>query len=1034
MIDSILQGEPIYIYLSSTENVYLHAELIDQLKPIEDTIYIVDTICEGATYVYYGKDHEELTKVIQQYETWTDTISYIKDNILDADSIMHYEIHLRTIPEPLSATKLPITLFAGRAIDLSAANDSLARYFNLNDADTVAKVDMSTIKWSYLDDEYNIVPINADEKVNFGEEFRYIKYEIEIIDDCGDIKTLANDGLGESLDVDTTYIHRDTLLHKVCPEEVVTIGGKDFTITADTTVVDTFLVVDWDATLKQDVDSIVTHQFLVWKQPELLTQFEQEDMPVAQIGKSVDVEKATVAIKDDIADQQQADSMLVAVLDSVEWQVKNGNEYVALTTDHLTEGESLTLRYGVRTDVCDTIYYSEDIQIAVAPKDSFLLTIQDTVCVGDIYVSHEKPEGTVINDSTTWVERFNYALSAEQDIDSVYTYIIYVYKDYEAVTITPVETQVGKLLTIADADAELKEQLDAQNQADGLKVTYSNITWAVKTNNYEIGDRITSEDPITLEYTVQTNECSASTLTGEVVVNILVVDSVVAPAVLDTLCPGSTFQSRLDEITINSDTTWTERIALADTQDETQWKDSVYVYEVYVYQTPDKQTVSRNIPTASCGKPVDVEAATAELESLFTPADLYAPVDSIYWDINLGNGWNALTNEALDTKTTSFQLRYNARTICGDIIPGDEIEVTVADDCEEQILDIVDTVCAGTKYDTRLMNITITADIQLSDTLMITDENGNKFDSIYNYTIYVYKEIELPEQDAVDAVPQAVCGEELRIDSTIEELQSLFTQDPLTEPVSEITWEIDLGNGYEALTDQVVSASLNTINLRYTVVGLCNTKQGEFTVKVEKPNSVNNPDKYEEQQAVQKYEGWLLMINYNKLSAKAQELGLELTEDLVVWYKVNGEPDITTEDLLDLPDDSVGIGYYYTKQEILPAGDEYYALVKIPVTAEEECGGSMYTNFITIKEGVTPLNLAPNIVKPGDDMYITGLIIDNAYTISVFDLTGNCVERFDVNNADSYTLRAQQAPGYYMVQVSTDAEDALQQTFKYVVK
>ena len=537
-----------------------------------------------------------------------------------------------------------------------------------------------------------------------------------------------------------------------------------------------------------------------------------------------------------------------------------------------------------------------------------------------------------------------------------------------------------------------------------------------------------------MEYTVQTNECSASVLTGEVTVNIAAVDSVVADVVVDTICSGETFASRLTEQTITANSKWSERVALADKTDDAQWKDSVYMYEVYVYETPTKKEIDRNVPTASCGKPVNVADATGELEILFTPAALEAPVDSIYWEIDLGNGWAELTDEALDTRVESLKLRYNARTVCGDVITGDAIDVTVADDCIEEIAEIVDTVCVNTEYTTRLETITIAADTEISDTVMVVDPDGGKYDSIYNYTIYVYKELELPAEDEIDGIPQAVCGEEVRIDQTIEELEALCTADPLAEPVDTIQWEIDLGNGYEALTDQVIGASLKTVGLRYTVVGLCNTKQGEFTIMVEKPNSVNNPDKYEEQQAVEKYEGWLLMINYNKLNEKAQELGMTLTEESVVWYKVNGEPDITTLDPLDAADDSVGVGYYYTKKEILPAGDEYYALIKIPVTQEEECGGSMYTNFITIKKGVTPLNLAPNIVKPGDDIYITGLILDNAYTVSVYDLTGICVERYDVSDAESFTIQAQQTQGYYMVQVSTDAENALQETFKYVVK
>lgn len=1035
VIDSVLQGEPIYVYLTSTENVYLKAELIGKMDPVVVDTLIVDTVCDGTSYWAYvangdSVEHVISTDLVQSFPvTWTDTIPFIYDNVYDADSIRRYEIHVITMPTAPKIEDLPITIYAGRAMDFTAVNDTILDYFKKNAADTVATVDSASLTWEYIDmEEVKRKPV-TDEKVGFDQKQVMLVYSI--VTSCGD--TIGSSIYGTAVEVDTTYIHRDTVEQKVCQGEEVTIAGKNYVIAADTAIVDTFLVVDWDATLKQDVDSIKTYQYLVWKQPALLTQFEQEDMPVAQNGKAVDVKNTTVAIKEDIAAQHQSDTMVVATQDSVYWQIKDGAEYKDLTTEHIDSVETVTLRYGVKTEVCDTTYFSEDIVVNVAAKDSFVVTIVDTVCYNDLFMSHDNPQGIAITDSTKWTERFSYAASAEQDVDSVYHYNIYVYLDYTEVQLPSIETQVGKILSTAEIEEELRGLLDAQNNLDGLKATYKDITWAVKTGSYTMGERITSEDPISLEYTVSTNECTASTLTGEVTVNIAPVDSVVAPVVTDTVCANSEFASRLETKTITANAQWTERVALADTTDKAQWKDSVYMYEIYVYETPQAVDLQSQ-PTASCGKPVDVAEAETELARAYTDNGLQAPVDSIYWEIDLGEGWTPLTEEALSTAVKTFSIRYNIHTVCDEVVTGNTMEITVADDCVEVEENIVDTVCAGTNYATRMMDLTINELTELTQTVMATDAVGNHFDSIYNYTIYVYKEIEIPAQDAVDGLPQAVCGEEIRLEETTEELEALFHEDPLTEPISDFTWEIDLGNGYEPLTDQVIGASISTVSLRYTVVGLCNTKQGEFTVKVEKPNSINNPDKYEEQQAVEKYEGWLLMINYNKLSAKAQELGMTLTENDVVWYKVNGEPDITTMDVTDLADDSVGVGYYYTKQEILPAGDEYYALIKIPVTQEEDCGGSMYTNFITIKKGATPLNLAPNVVKPGDEMYITGLNAEYGYTVSVFDLTGVCVERYDVNGAESYTLKAQPAAGYYMVQVSTDAEEAMQETFKYVVK
>ena len=1181
VIDSII-GDSLYIRLSAAENVYLHAELIGEVAPYIVDTFIIDTMCVGETYYgINGTPHLISEDSIGKMPVmWIDSVPFIYNKVQSADSVFHYEIHLRTTPEAVEVDTLNVPLYLGRAIDYQALSDSLLAYFANNAADTIAAVDATTLKWEQFDAATNAWVDAQTTKLGF--DIRSIRLRYSIATACDTVGLPA----GTLIELDTTYIHRDTVDSVVCAGSNIALHGVPYVIVADTTVIDTFLVVDWDATLKQDVDSIILYNFRVYKAPTLATNL--TSLPVAQVGKAVDVTAATAEVKANMTAQAAADPLMVALKDTVYWQQKNGTAYAAISTDKLTSADDLTLRYGVRSDDCDTTYFSDDIVIQVALKDSAVKDIVDTICANDLYISHDYPTGRQLTAAVnTWTERFNYTASAEQDIDSiyhytvylyvdyaaetlaaietqvgkvvstaaaeaelkqkldaqntadglkvhynnvawavktgtytmgenltsdaaitlqytvtttegcstltgevavniaaadsvvaptivdtvcagatytarlgdkainanttwrervaladktdaaqwkdsVYVYDIYVYVDYAAETIAPVEAQVGKVVSTADAEAELKQKLDAQNTADGLKVHYNNVAWAVKTGTYTMGENLTSDAAITLQYTVTTTE-GCSTLTGEVAVNIAAADSVVAPAVVDTVCAGATFTARLGDKVINANTTWRERVALADKTDAAQWKDSVYVYELYVYTLPATKAVT-TAPTASCGKPVDVTAATAALETAYAPAGLAAPVDSIYWEIDLGNGWTALTDEALDTRIESVQMRYKAHTICDEVITGNAVTVTVAEDCVEAIEEITDTVCVNDEYKTRLQTLTITENTEVSDTVMVTDATGNKFDSIYNYTIYVYKELVMPDQSDVTTWPEAVCGEEVRIDETIAELEALFASDKLTEPVVAITWEIDLGNGYEALTDQSLSADLKTIGLRYTVQGKCNTKQGEFLVKVEKPNSINLPNKYETMEIVEKYEGWLLMINYNKLSEKAKELGMELTEESVIWYKVNGEPDITTADPTDLPDDSVGVGYYYTEKQILNPGDQYYAVVSSEVTPTDECGGSMYTNFIVIKKGATPVSIAPTIARPGDDIYISGLNNETEYVISVFDLTGICVESHTVSDAETFTLQAQSTTGYYMVQVSPNADDVRPETFKYVVK
>ncbi len=179
--------------------------------------------------------------------------------------------------------------------------------------------------------------------------------------------------------------------------------------------------------------------------------------------------------------------------------------------------------------------------------------------------------------------------------------------------------------------------------------------------------------------------------------------------------------------------------------------------------------------------------------------------------------------------------------------------------------------------------------------------------------------------------------------------------------------------------------------------------------------------------AVAKYD-WLLMLNANAI----KDMGYNLTENIVEWYKVVGEMD--NLDSGERDDEKVGTGYYYTINSKLNDTGDYYALIDLPWhTTEVGCNGLMRTVvFHYAPKGTTKRAMAvsPTITYPEQQIEIVNLPKEEV-EVYVYDVAGRLYRSFRTDGEPAAAFKAEPMAGTYIVVVWTSKG---KETFKYIVR
>ena len=204
------------------------------------------------------------------------------------------------------------------------------------------------------------------------------------------------------------------------------------------------------------------------------------------------------------------------------------------------------------------------------------------------------------------------------------------------------------------------------------------------------------------------------------------------------------------------------------------------------------------------------------------------------------------------------------------------------------------------------------------------------------------------------------------------------------------------------------------------------TEDMAFTVSFIHQTADNTPE-CANAPAVAKYD-WLLMLNANAI----KDMGYNLNENIVDWYRVVGEMD--NLDSGERDDEKVGTGYYYTINSKLNDSGDYYALIDLPwQTTEVGCSGLMRTVvFHYAPKGTTKRAMAvsPTITYPEQQIEIVNLPKEEV-EVYVYDVAGRLYRSFRTDGEPAAAFKAEPMAGTYIVVVWTSKG---KETFKYIVR
>ena len=123
----------------------------------------------------------------------------------------------------------------------------------------------------------------------------------------------------------------------------------------------------------------------------------------------------------------------------------------------------------------------------------------------------------------------------------------------------------------------------------------------------------------------------------------------------------------------------------------------------YVFSIPAVVTD----PIAVCGNPVDVTAATADIEAHIASESNYAPNATITWYIQNNGTWVALTDQLLKGTDESVTLKYVITSDCGELSDTfDAIPVEMPTPANDVDMDNIPVV---SKYDNRVLLLHLNA-------------------------------------------------------------------------------------------------------------------------------------------------------------------------------------------------------------------------------------------------------------------------------------------------------------------------------------
>ncbi len=301
---------------------------------------------------------------------------------------------------------------------------------------------------------------------------------------------------------------------------------------------------------------------------------------------------------------------------------------------------------------------------------------------------------------------------------------------------------------------------------------------------------------------------------------------------------------------------------------------------------------------------------------------------------------------------------------------------------------------------------------------------GTTCDSvIYELTLQSYV-MTLP---ANITMPIAVCGNPVDVADATADVEDHIVSTDLYAPNAVVTWFVDNNGSWTALNNDLIKGGVNDVTVKYVITSDCGSiESNPFTVTVEAPTPENDVD-MDNILVVSKYENRIFLVHLNDFMAK---FGWTPTPEEVTWYKVVGEVDtygVAGDDIV------VGTGHSYNEPDgsTIQPGDYYALIIRTEVENPDDCHTVMRSLVLSSAVTTASPQLVANVVRPSDDLTLINLNAEEITEIYVYDMVGNLVDKYIVDQASEFVFDAARVAGYYLVEVQTTNTKT---TLRYIVK
>ena len=301
---------------------------------------------------------------------------------------------------------------------------------------------------------------------------------------------------------------------------------------------------------------------------------------------------------------------------------------------------------------------------------------------------------------------------------------------------------------------------------------------------------------------------------------------------------------------------------------------------------------------------------------------------------------------------------------------------------------------------------------------------GTTCDSvIYELTLQSYV-MTLP---ANITMPIAVCGNPINVTDATADVEDHIASTDLYAPNAVVTWFVDNNGSWTALNTDPIKGGVNDVTVKYVITSDCGSiESNPFTVTVEAPTPENDVD-MDNILVVSKYENRIFLVHLNDFMAK---FGWTPTPEEVTWYKVVGEVDtygVAGDDIV------VGTGHSYNEPDgsTIQPGDYYALIIRTEVENPDDCHTVMRSLVLSSAVTTASPQLVANVVRPSDDLTLINLNAEEITEIYVYDMVGNLVDKYIVDQASEFVFDAARVAGYYLVEVQTTNTKT---TLRYIVK